>query len=317
MSSMLDIFNNTTSLAIIAILLLVIGLCFLFVYIEYVKRDQNHKIASMLSLVSSITEEVQSIRNFMSVITSGQVSHISVSNGGVPQSQELNDYEEENNIQKRNAYDDAQSEKGELIEVSDDEEESEEEEEEGDDEEEEEENDSETDDDSEEDCDNNEDESDEENEEYNDGEIEELEDESVENQGEPDDDYEPTEESVFKLNNDSNELESLVVEDEVVEDFTGVRDVVDVVDVREEVEVKPETINLEEQPAVITQDQKDLFKTISITSLEEDGIRIVETQDYKKMSLPKLKQVAVEKKLVADASKLKKSDIFKLLGVEL
>jgi hypothetical protein len=168
--------------------------------------------------------------------------------------------------------------------------------------------------DKEEDCDNNENESDEEilgeNEEYNDSEIEELEDEGVENH----DDYEPTEESVFKLNNDSNELESLVVEDEVVEDFTGVRDVVDVT---EEVEVKPETINLEEQqPSVITQDQKDLFKTISITSLEEDGIRIVETQDYKKMSLPKLKQVAVEKKLVADASKLKKSDIFKLLGVE-
>jgi hypothetical protein len=236
---MLDIFNNTTSLAIIAILLLVIGLCFLFVYIEYVKRDQNHKIASMLSLVSSITEEVQSIRNFMSVITSGQVSHISVSNGGVPQSQELNDYEEENNIQRRNAYDDAQSEKGELIEVSDDEEESEEEEE---GEEEEEENDSETDDDSEEDCDNNEDESDEENEEYNDSEIEDLENEDVENQGEPDDDYEPTEESVFKLNNDSNELESLVVEDEVVEDFTGVRDVRDVVDVTEEVEIKPKTV---------------------------------------------------------------------------
>jgi len=252
----------------------------------------------------------------MSVITSGQVSHISVSNGGVTQSQELNDYEEENNIQKRNAYDDAQSEKGELIEVSDDEDE--EEEEEGDDEEEEEENDSETDDDSEEEDNNNEDESDEENEEeYNDSEIEDLENEDVENQGEPDDDYEPTEESVFKLNNDSNELESLVVEDEVDEDVVGVRDVVDVVDVTEEVEVKPETINLEEQqPSVITQDQKDLFKTISITSLEEDGIRIVETQDYKKMSLPKLKQVAVEKKLVADASKLKKSDIFKLLGVE-
>lgn len=305
MSSIMDIFNNTTSLAIIAILLLVIGLCFLFVYIEYVKRDQNHKIASMLSLVSSITEEVQSIRNFMSVITSGQVSHISVSNGGVPQSQELNNYEEENNVQRRNAYHDTQSEKDELIEVSDDEDEDEDEENDEDEEEENDNiNDSETDDDNEEDCDNNEDESDEENEEYNDSEIEELEDEDVENKDEPNDDYEPTEESVFKLNNDSNELESLVVEDEVV------ADVVSVVDVSEEVEEK------EVEPAVITQDQKDLFKTISITSLEDDGIRIVESQDFKKMSLPKLKQVVVEKKLVADSSKLKKHDILKLLGVE-
>jgi hypothetical protein len=315
----MDIFNNTTSLAIIAILLLVIGLCFLFVYIEYVKRDQNHKIASMLSLVSSITEEVQSIRNFMSVITSGQVSHISVSNGGVPQSQELNDYEEENNVQRRNAYHDTQSEKDELIEVSDDEEESENEDEEEDEDEEENDeedeenesiNDSETDDDNEEDCDNNEDESDEENEEYNDSEIEELEDEDVENKDELDDDYEPTEESVFKLNNDSNELESLVVEDEVVANVVSVVDVISVVDVSEEVEEK------EVEPAVITQDQKDLFKTISITSLEDDGIRIVESQDFKKMSLPKLKQVVVEKKLVADSSKLKKHDILKLLGVE-
>ena len=315
----MDIFNNTTSLAIIAILLLVIGLCFLFVYIEYVKRDQNHKIASMLSLVSSITEEVQSIRNFMSVITSGQVSHISVSNGGVPQSQELNNYEEENNVQRRNAYHDTQSEKDELIEVSDDEEENEDEENDEDEDEEDEDdedeenesiNDSETDDDNEEDCDNNEDESDEENEEYNDSEIEELEDEDVENKDEPNDDYEPTEESVFKLNNDSNELESLVVEDEVVANVVSVVDVISVVDVSEEVEEK------EVEPAVITQDQKDLFKTISITSLEDDGIRIVESQDFKKMSLPKLKQVVVEKKLVADSSKLKKHDILKLLGVE-
>jgi len=307
---MLDIFNNTTSLAIIAILLLVIGLCFLFVYIEYVKRDQNHKIASMLSLVTSITEEVQSIRNFMSVITSGQVSQISVSNGGgVPQSQELNSYEQENNIQRRNASDEY-DEKDDLIEVSDDEEDDDDE----DDEEEEEDINEIQDDDDDDDLGEDEDDNLEENEEYNNSEIEDLEDDGAENE----DVYcEPTEESVFKLNNESSELESLVVEDEVVadvEDFTGVTDVVDVT---EEVEVKPETINLEEQPSVITQDQKDLFKTISITSLEEDGIRIVETQDYKKMSLPKLKQVAVEKKLVADASKLKKHDILKLLGVEL
>ena len=38
--------------------------------------------------------------------------------------------------------------------------------------------------------------------------------------------------------------------------------------------------------------------------------------DYKKMSLSKLKEVIVEKGIVADASKLKKNDILKLLGVE-
>jgi hypothetical protein len=312
MSSILDIFNNTTSLAIIAILLLVIGLCFLFVYIEYVKRDQNHKIASMLSLVTSITEEVHSIRNFMSVITSGQVSHISVSNvGGVPQSQELNSYEEENNIQRRDASDEY-DEKDDLIEVSDDEEEGNEsivdsdaDDEEDSDEEDNDDADEEDDEDLDEDEDDNLEEN--ENEVHNNSDIEDLEDDGTENE----DDCEPIEESVFKLNNDSNELESLVVEDEVVADI--------VADLIEEVEVKetePDTINLEEQSSVITQEQKNVLKTISITSLEDDGIRIVETLDYKKMSLPKLKQVVVEKKLAADASKLKKHDLLKLLGVE-
>ena len=309
MSSMMDIFNNTTSLAIIAILLLVIGLCFLFVYIEYVKRDQNHKIASMLSLVTSITEEVQSIRNFMAVITSGNVNHISVSNGR----QGFDDSVEENTIQRVNASDVYDIKQNDLIEVSDGEEEEEEEEDINEIQDE----------DDDDDLGEDEDENLEENEEYNDSEIEDLEYDGAENE---DIDCEPTEESVFKLNNESSELESLVVEDEVVTDltdvadFTDFKDVVDVTnvaDVKEEVEVKPETINLEEQPSVITQYQKDLFKTISITSVEDDGIRIVETQDYKKMSLPKLKQVAVEKKLVADASKLKKHDILKLLGVEL
>jgi hypothetical protein len=38
--------------------------------------------------------------------------------------------------------------------------------------------------------------------------------------------------------------------------------------------------------------------------------------DYKKMSINKLREVAVEKGIVVDASKLKKNDILKLLGAE-
>ena len=55
------------------------------------------------------------------------------------------------------------------------------------------------------------------------------------------------------------------------------------------------------------------LKTISI-NLEESTEKI----DYKKLQLPKLKSIVVEKKLAtsSDASKLKKAELLKLLGVE-
>ena len=48
----------------------------------------------------------------------------------------------------------------------------------------------------------------------------------------------------------------------------------------------------------------------AIHSVDKDKV------DYKKMSINKLREVAVEKGLVVDASKLKKNDILKLLGAE-
>jgi len=75
------------------------------------------------------------------------------------------------------------------------------------------------------------------------------------------------------------------------------------------------TINILEELDDLEDDNKSLalddniFKTIHI-SLEEEPI------DYKKMSLQKLRSVAVEKQLCQDASKLKKNELFKLLQVE-
>lgn len=54
------------------------------------------------------------------------------------------------------------------------------------------------------------------------------------------------------------------------------------------------------------------LKTISITDLEESNKK----PDYKKMSITKLREVVVEKGIIADASKLKKNDLLKLLGDE-
>ena len=54
------------------------------------------------------------------------------------------------------------------------------------------------------------------------------------------------------------------------------------------------------------------FKTINI-NLEETT---TENIDYKKLSIPKLRSIVAEKKLSTDTSKLKKPELLKLLGVE-
>jgi len=57
------------------------------------------------------------------------------------------------------------------------------------------------------------------------------------------------------------------------------------------------------------------LKTINISDLDELSV-IVDSSDYKKLSLNKLRSVVIEKGLSKDASKLKKPDLLKLLGAE-
>jgi hypothetical protein len=54
------------------------------------------------------------------------------------------------------------------------------------------------------------------------------------------------------------------------------------------------------------------LKTINI-HLEENKSDVT---DYKKLSIQKLRSIVTEKGLAGDTSKLKKHDLFKLLGVE-
>lgn len=66
---------------------------------------------------------------------------------------------------------------------------------------------------------------------------------------------------------------------------------------------------LEELGEISEAEGRAITKTVNV-SLEEEVV------DYKKMSLSKLRNVVVEKHLSQDASKLKKGELFKLLGVE-
>jgi hypothetical protein len=57
-------------------------------------------------------------------------------------------------------------------------------------------------------------------------------------------------------------------------------------------------------------------KNVSVSDLGETDDLNTSKSDYKKMSLNKLREVVVSKGLIADSSKLKKIDILKLLGEE-
>jgi hypothetical protein len=59
----------------------------------------------------------------------------------------------------------------------------------------------------------------------------------------------------------------------------------------------------------------ELIKSIDISTLDDNNIGS-ESSDYKKMSINKLKSIAIAKGLIADSSKLKKNELLKLLEVQ-
>jgi len=281
-----DIFNFS-SLIILGILLLVVSL--LVLYFENKMREQNHKIASMLSLVSSLAEEVNGVKF--------GINHLVMRGGANLEEQNFipnfdNNFDNENNTK--------------LVIVSDDE----------DDEDEvtidEEELESDTsgsevdDDDSEEDEDDNDDESN-----LEDIKVLKL---NIGNQI-----------NTSELNSVSSEEENLELDEmDILEDLEE-GDIESLDDVQSLCSSKSTVVansplnntptNQTVLESVLEPEQLDIsssdLKTINI-NLDEP----VESVDYKKFSLQKLKSVVVEKGLVSDASKLKKNELLKLLGAE-
>jgi hypothetical protein len=115
------------------------------------------------------------------------------------------------------------------------------------------------------------------------------------------DDEEPAEVKVLKI---SNEQEFDEQEADELDDSSSSSDenVFDAELVEEEPTLESEVV-----------ESVSGMKTISI-DLEDNESE--ESVDYKKLSLQKLKSVVVEKGLVVDASKLKKPELLKLLGIE-
>ena len=268
MASLTDLFNPTF-LMFLGILVLVVAL--VIVYFESKMREQNHKINSMFSIVSTLAEDMTGMKMGINQIAGTQF---------------LQPANEKTFYQPLEEKRDSR-----LITVSDDEE----------------------DDDDDDDDDNDDDSSsignvkiesvsgvcigDSEEElsftEDVDDDLDELSDDELSEQEQI---------KVFKLN--ISDTVGLEEEDDLNEesDMEELHSDNDLDDLEETTPIDP----------VSKIDTSDL-KTISI-NLEEP----VEKIDYKKLQLPKLKSIVVEKGLASssDASKLKKAELLKLLGIE-
>ena len=286
MASLTDLFNPTF-LMFLGILVLVVAL--LVVYFESKFREQNHKISSMLSLVSSLAEELNG--------TKMVIQHLSMRGGVQPQNfqqeqtfSNFNDLEE--NIAQQNTNN---TNNIKLIQVSDDENT-----------------------DSESETSDNNSESDDSIENLDDEEdsVKEMDDESVSSENNVIEIGEHNDIKILKLNiTQQNDDESDISDEEQNLDFDDLDDL-------ENLSESSESLSIKDEPQFEEVTEVNEIKDDNIKSMDLKSINITleetkhESLDYKKMALPKLRSVVTEKGLTSDASKLKKNELLKLLGIE-
>jgi hypothetical protein len=273
-------FFNTSFLFSIAIIIILT--CGIFAYINYKMSEQDHKLTSMVSLVTVLAQDLHLVKNKINVtqtyVDPNILQYQSQMIGG------------ENNSR--------------LISVSD-----------GEDSEDEDENEDDID---EDDIDEDDDEDDDDEEEdENDDDIDEDEDDGNNNEDD-------TKEHIKLLNltlaNDDVE-HNLQIEELNTEDLgTNVSSDIKTIHIENENEGKIE--DTEYQTEIkgtdnnLINEELSFLKNVSITDLGDIQDLLETKPEYKKMSLNRLREIVVNKGIIADASKLKKNDILKLLGDE-
>ena len=292
MSSTLTELFNPNFLMILGIILLIAALVF---YYEGKIREQNHKISSMLSLVSSLAEEMNSVRYNMNTI-----NNMMVGGFGMPFPNSL-----ERNLNEP-------TKQNELIAVSDDED-SDDESESGSESNGDEEN---TDDEESNSDESSEEDDDEENYiEIGDNEINDIKvlnikihdfniNDIEQNSNDDLDDIEEIDDL-----EDLNDLDENNLEEELTSNFIGEPE--ELVSLQYDESIK--NINIEPMEEELSSLN---VKTIHLSNLDENKPQESNVFDYKKLSLNKLRSVVLDKGLTTDSSKLKKHELLKLLGVE-
>ena len=304
MSFLSDILNPTL-LVFLAITMLIIAL--LIIYFEGKLREQNHKISSMLSLVSSLAEEVNVIKFHL--------NHMNIMNNvgnNVGNNMNMNDLQNQSPFSQNGGMNISLSSsnlENNLIPFSDDDDEDNDDYEDNDDDDDE---DDDDDDDDEDDDDDDEDDDDEDkikilNLDIDDKSLFTYLDDVEVNQSNANDD----EATVYYDNANDDDTD----EDDDNDDDDDLEDM-DLNQLTEE-ENSVENLNtgeLAELAELAELDFEPNLKSINITTLEQD--KNIETMDYKKLSLNKLKTIVLDKGLATDVSKMKKNDLLKLLGAE-
>jgi len=297
MSTILSIFNPTFFMFLAFVVIIVALLIF---YYENKMREQNHKISSMLSLVSSLAEEINIVKIHL--------NHINVINGGGFNGPQINEDPifmrdnqnnipfSENNILGEN-----------LIEVSDDDEDDVDDDNVEDD-----------DDDSGHDDDDDDTGDDHDNEDIFDNDIKILklnninfEDMTNLNDNEMEDFYDDNDNDDDNDDNDDDDDD----DDEIIEIDDNAYDNDDeYIDKHLDVDIDNNEVNNELYST--SQDENiDVTKNINL-SHNLEGTKSVEVIDYKKLSMNQLRSIVLDKGLVSDSSKMKKNELLKLLQVE-
>ena len=280
--SLVDLFNPSF-LMFLGILVLVVAL--LVVYFESKFREQNHKIASMLSIVSSVAEELNNMRGAINLVGG------SINNDNSPNIIELNSSFNSNNNSNNNFE---QIKRMDLIEVSDDEDEEDEDEEDEDEE-----------DLDEEDLDE-EDSVDDLEEEDSVEDLDDLEEEDLE---------EVKDIKVLKLSVSGTNINLDINHDEI-DDLHNDEEIDDL--------HNDEEIDFDDNESIVSIDATSIhdikisnfdLKSISFdTNLEEKNQ--MNSSEYKKLSANKLKNIAIEKGLTTKSSKLSKQELISLLKTQ-
>lgn len=291
---MTDIFNSTFFI-LLGILVLVVAL--IVVYFESKSREQNHKISSMLSLVSTLAEDMNGVKMGMHHLSLNAVGGGSFQ----PPSQPVYNHLEETNMQLFQKNNDN------LISVSD------------------------CDSDDESAC-----ESDGESEcDSDDGINNELESESEsDSDNSSKDSNEYTRIKILKLDINDSKMDSADIENElgynVLEDMTELDNVDESSEIGSELDEESQAsdMNIDDEIHSIEGENNFVEETstatplnISMTDLKTINITLEEKQpdsiDYKKLPLAKLRSIVIEKGIASsDTSKMKKQELLNLLEVE-
>ena len=278
MTALSELFTPTF-LMFLGILLLVVAL--VVVYFESKMRDQNHKIASMLSLVSTLAEDMNGVKMGLNQVAMGQMGGQQMGGqqmGGQQMGIQSPPLENSNKSLYLQEVDN-------LIPVSDDD-------------------------------------SDEDDESVMDDSDSDIDADSLSHDDrDSDDESSDEEEEVVKVlrlnipapgNNEDvglNELEDL---DDLTDEALSVSSSESSeyqLDIQSSDIIAAEEIKAETHLNISASD----FKTINISLEEETG---AESVDYKKLPLPKLRNIVTERGLAADAAKMKKNELLKLLEAE-